>query len=165
MQTDAGNSAQASGSAGARCPRLVIADDERDTLLTLSAILTDEGYAVVTATSGPAAIMEIRLEVPDAVIVDINMPGLSGYDVAREVRRLYGQLAPKLIAISGKWTGQTDRMLAELAGFQHFLPKPFDPQALLDLLAPLRAATSTPAISLMDETVVRTDPSGATAND
>ena len=50
---------------------------------------------------------------PDAFIFD--MPGLSGYSVARAIREIYGDATPLLIAISGRWVGQTDKMLAELA--------------------------------------------------
>ena len=64
------------------------------------------------------------------------MPGMSGYTVAREVRAIY-LVPPLLICISGKWLGQTDRMLADLAGFNHFMQKPCDPRVLLALLEPL----------------------------
>jgi CheY-like chemotaxis protein len=134
--------------------RLVIADDEPDTVLTLSAILSDEGHSVVAAHNGPAAIMELRRGAVDALIVDINMPGISGYEVAREARRIYGDLAPMLIAISGRWTGQTDRMLSELAGFHHFLEKPCDPKVVLSLLAPLKRRPPRPPVSLLDDTVI-----------
>jgi CheY-like chemotaxis protein len=69
--------------------------------------------------------------------LDIDMPGMSGYTVARELREVFGEQTPLLISISGKWIGQTDRMLADLAGFNHFLQKPCDPQVLLRLLEPL----------------------------
>ena len=68
------------------------------------------------------------------------MPGVSGYSVAREVRSIYDFSPPLLIAISGKWVGQTDRMLADLAGFSHFLQKPCDPRVLLQILEPLRVS-------------------------
>ena len=71
------------------------------------------------------------------------MPGLSGYTLAREIRQMLGDSAPLLIAISGKWLGQTDRMLADLAGFDHFLRKPCDPTELIKLLDPLRMGQAT----------------------
>jgi CheY-like chemotaxis protein len=125
-------------SSAPRALQLVIADDERDTVQTLGTILSDEGHHVVGVHQGPNAVAQVRLRKPDAVILDIDMPGMSGYSVAREVRALFGESAPLLIAISGKWVGQTDRMLADLAGFSHFLQKPCDPQVLLRLLEPLR---------------------------
>ena len=59
-----------------------------------------------------------------------------------------------MIAISGKWTGQTDRMLSKLAGFEYFLEKPCDPQVVLSLLAPLRRQPPKPPISLVDDTLI-----------
>ena len=137
--------------------RLIVCDDERDTVATLCEILRDEGDQVREAHAGAQAIREVRTAPPDAVIVDINMPGISGYEVAREVRRLYGEFAPVMIAISGKWTGQTDRMLSKMAGFEYFLEKPCDPQVLLSLLAPLRRQPPKRPISLADDTLI---PSG-----
>jgi CheY-like chemotaxis protein len=117
---------------------LVIADDESDTVQTLGALLSEEGHEVTGVHKGPTVIAQVRLRKPDAVVLDIDMPGMSGYSVAREVRAMFGSSAPLLIAISGKWVGQTDRMLADLAGFSHFLQKPCDPHVLLRLLEPLR---------------------------
>jgi|1185.fasta_scaffold551760_2 DNA-binding response OmpR family regulator len=124
---------------------LLVADDERDTVQTLGTILSDEGHEVVGMHKGPTVIEQVRRRKPDAVILDIDMPGMSGYSVAREVRATFEMSPPLLIAISGKWVGQTDRMLADLAGFSHFLQKPCDPQILLALLEPLRQG---PASSL-----------------
>ena len=124
---------------------LVVADDERDTVQTLGAILSDEGHQVIGADRGPAVIAQVRLRKPDALILDIDMPGMSGYSVAREVRAMFETAPPLLIAISGKWVGQTDRMLADLAGFTHFLQKPCEPAVLLHLLEPLRQLPAPPA--------------------
>lgn len=129
--------APAAGSA--RPLRLVIADDEPDTVTSLMAILNDEGHSVFGAHRGGEVIPMVRLERPDAVILDIDMPGISGYAVAREIREMFAPgSCPLLIAISGKWVGQTDKMLAELAGFHYFLRKPCEPGKLLELLEPLR---------------------------
>lgn len=125
-------------SASRRTLHLLIADDERDTVQTLGALLSDEGHDVIGAFKGPAVIAQARIRKPDALILDIDMPGMSGYSVARELRAMFDPAPPMLIAISGKWVGQTDRMLADLAGFTHFLQKPCDPQVLLQLLEPLR---------------------------
>ena len=137
--------------------RVVIVDDERDTVATLCEILAEEGHDVVGACSGAEAIREIGKHAPDAVLVDISMPGVSGYEVAREISRRYGEFAPMMVAISGRWTGQTDRMLARLAGFRHFLEKPCDPKAIIDLLAPLRHQPAKPPVSLADDTLAPPD--------
>src|SRR5258706_9190765 len=89
---------------------LVVADDEQDTVQTLGAILSDEGHEIVGAHKGPAVIAQVRLRKPDALILDIDMPGMSGYSVAREVRSMFEISPPLLIAISGKLVLQTDRL-------------------------------------------------------
>ena len=120
-----------------RSLHLIVADDERDAVLTLAAILDAEGHSVASAYNAPAVLVELQRKFPDAIVVDIEMPGISGLTVAREVRRVYGDSAPLMIAISGRWVGETDRMLSEVAGFDHFLQKPCDANALLGLLEPL----------------------------
>ena len=122
--------------------RILIADDDRDTAMTLAAILRDEGDEVQTALRGDEALEMCRLLRPDVVITDINLPGESGYAIARELRQRHGTVAPLLIAISGKWTKASDRLLATAVGFDHFLLKPCDPNELLPLLEPLRKSDS-----------------------
>lgn len=82
-----------------------------------------------------------RLFRPDVVVADINMPGESGYAVARELRDRHGQLAPLLIAISGKWTQAADRQVGKAVGFDHYLLKPCDTRELLPLIEPLRTGS------------------------
>jgi CheY-like chemotaxis protein len=118
---------------------IIVADDEKDTVVTLEAILLHEGHSVFGVYKGPEAVAQAKRRKPDALVLDIDMPGMSGYSVARDIRALFDPWPPLLIAISGKWVGQTDKMLADLAGFDHFLQKPCDPQVLLRLLEPLRA--------------------------
>ncbi len=142
--------------------RLLVVDDELDTVATLKEVLHDEGHSVATAHSVPAALRVLGEERPDAVIADINMPGASGYELGREVRRIYGDQGPMLIAISGVWKGQTDRMLAEPAGFQFFLEKPCEPRVLLSLLAPLKRREPPPAVSLTEITLPVDPRRGAT---
>src|SRR5688572_26009312 len=106
--------------------RVLIADDERDTAMTLAAILRDEGHEVQTVLRGDEALAMCRLFRPDVVVTDIDMPGESGYAVARELRDRHGQLAPLMIAISGKWTKAADRQVGKAVGFDHYLLKPCD---------------------------------------
>ena len=125
--------------------RILVADDERDTATTLAVILRDEGHDVQTVLRGDDALDLCRLFRPDVVIADINLPGTSGYAIARELRERHRELAPLLIAISGKWTSATDRLLGQAVGFDHFLLKPCDPNALLPLIEPLRRGTASGA--------------------
>ena len=82
----------------------------------------------------------MRRRKPDAMIVDIDLPGPSGYAIARDIRGDYGADSPLLIGISGKWVKQTDRLLGEVVGFDHYCLKPCEPDHLLKLLEPLRHA-------------------------
>jgi two-component system OmpR family response regulator len=115
--------------------RILVADDDRDTTAMLAAILRDEGHEVHTALRGDEVLTLERLTRPDALILDVNMPGMSGYAVAHEIRERRAPVAPLLIAISGMWTQPSERSLAEELGFDHYLLKPCDPAQLLALLA------------------------------
>jgi DNA-binding response OmpR family regulator len=139
---------------------VLVVDDEPDTVATLTEILRDEGHRIVGAHSVPAALRHIAEERPDAVIADIHLPGVSGYELARELRRIYSDQVPMLIAVSGIWKGQTDRMLAELSGFQFFLEKPCDPRVVVSLLAPLKRREAPPVVSLTEVTAPVEPPGG-----
>ena len=121
--------------------RVLIADDERDQVTTLAAILNDEGHDVREVYRGTEVLRMIADFDPDVALVDIGMPGMTGYDVAREVREHYGKARSLLIAVTG-WKKSSDRILAQLAGFDHHLPKPFESHQLLELLEPLASAAS-----------------------
>jgi len=75
---------------------------------------------------------------PEVCILDIQMPGESGYSLARNISEQHRFNRPVLIAISGKWTTQTDRLLARTVGFDHFLLKPADPTRLVGILDQIR---------------------------
>lgn len=114
--------------------RVLVADDDRDTANVLAALLRDEGHDVHTALRGDEVSEIDRLIRPDIVILDINMPGMSGYAVASEIRERRGPLAPLLIALSGSWKERADQRVAEQLGFDHYLLKPCEPARLLALV-------------------------------
>ena len=114
--------------------RILVVDDERDTVMTLTAILSDEGHDVVGVHSGAEVMPAMEEFDPDAVLLDIAMPEMSGYEVAKEIRRRYGEIKPLLIAISGRYKQASDRVLAEIVGFNEFLTKPYETRDLLELL-------------------------------
>lgn len=119
---------------GRRKLRVLVADDERDQVATLAALLMDEGHEVREVYRGSEVTRMVREFDPDVALIDIGMPGMTGYDVARELRLEFGKTRPVLIAVTG-WKQSSDRILARLAGFDHHVAKPFDPQALLELIA------------------------------
>jgi len=114
--------------------RVLVADDDRDNATMLAAVLRDEGHEVVVALRGDDAVEMSRLFRPDVVIADINLPGTSGYAIARELRERHRNLAPLLIAMTGVWTKSSDRLVGEAVGFDHYLVKPYDLQELLGLI-------------------------------
>jgi DNA-binding response OmpR family regulator len=120
-------------------PRILVADDDRDTVDMLAMILRDEGYIVHTVYAGKDVLATARVVRPDAVVTDLVLPGLSGYAIANALRHSFTDLRrPLLIAISGVWHETPDRLVARQIGFDHHLAKPCDPDELLRLLAPLR---------------------------
>ena len=114
--------------------RVLLVDDNRDAALSLQALLELEGHRVTLAFTGRAALDEAARLEADVVILDIGLPDLSGYDVARSLRAERGPLAPLLIALTGYGREQDARRVRE-AGFDHHLVKPADPQLLLEILA------------------------------
>lgn len=114
--------------------RIVIADDEPDTVLTLATLLESEGHEVYGFGTGREALAAARMYKADVMIVDIQMPDMPGYDIARQLRDHAGVM-PLMIAISGRWKGDIDRLLSVAVGFDHHLVKPCDPAKLLELLS------------------------------
>jgi two-component system, OmpR family, response regulator len=119
--------------------RIVIADDDRDAVLMLATLLRQEGHEVREVFRGDAVYYLVREFEPDAVLLDIGMPGLSGLDIARKLRESLGRACPLLVAITG-WNKGADRILGQIAGFNHYLTKPYSTEQLLELLAPLRVS-------------------------
>ena len=121
-----------SGSERAR-GRILVADDNRDAAATLSTVLEMSGYEVVTAYSGEQALEAGARTRPQAVLLDIGMPGMSGYETARRIRlEAWGRRA-LLIAVTG-WGQDEDKRKAQSAGFDQHLTKPVDPDQIERLL-------------------------------
>ena len=131
--------AQHAPGAGAGALRVLIADDDRDGALILSVLLRSEGYEVRTVHGGQEALDATREFRPDVVLLDIGMPKITGYEAARRLRQRYAERCPVLIAVTA-WKQASDRILANLAGFDHHVAKPYDPADLIRLLAKLRPA-------------------------
>ncbi len=106
------------------------------------ALLREEGHETRGIYDGRQALQAIRDFGADAVIVDIAMPQLSGWDTAREIREAIGAARPLLIALSGQYTKGADRVLSQLAGFDCYLTKPCDPKVLLALLTKVKPSAA-----------------------
>lgn len=115
------------------CPRILLVDDNEDIVNSLAMLLESAGCEVHTATDGISG-LELALSVqPDAVLLDIGLPGMSGYDVARRIREREQGGHMLLIAVSG-WGQEQDKQAAVQAGFDQHLTKPVDFAALVALL-------------------------------
>ena len=113
--------------------RVIIADDNRDAADALCRLLALSGYDARAAYDGAEAIELCESFRPRAAVLDIGMPGRSGYDVARQLRALRGREL-KLIALTG-WGSEADVQRAREAGFDHHVTKPVDPALLGELLS------------------------------
>ena len=118
--------------------RVLIVDDDRDELLTLGLMLREAGMYVHLLRAGAQVMEAVTSFRPDVVVLDLVLPDRSGLDIAEELMLRYGDERPVLIAITGH-SSDADRRLAKAAGFEDFITKPYDPQALLRRLAVLRS--------------------------
>jgi CheY-like chemotaxis protein len=117
---------------GAR--RVLVVEDSRDTAASLRLLLEVLGYQVRVAYTGPAGVAEAEAWRPQAVVCDIGLPEMDGYEVARRLRRAPGLKGVLLVALTG-YGRDEDRRSALEAGFDHHLTKPADPEELRRLLA------------------------------
>lgn len=117
--------------------RIIVADDDRDQVITLMTLLRDEGHDVWGLYRGKDLLQAVKDFRPDVMLLDIQLPDASGFEIAEKIRAHYGERKPLLIAISGVYNKGSDRILCELVGFDHHLTKPFAFDTLLRLIAPL----------------------------
>ena len=116
---------------------MLVADDNKDAADSLQRLLAHAGYEVAVAYEGGAALQLGRSFAPRVAVLDIGMPSMNGYELARELRELYGDDIV-LVALTG-WGQENDRRRAMEAGFDRHLTKPLDPAVLVDLFAELGA--------------------------
>ena len=120
-----------------RTLRVLVADDDEDTVATLSVILRDEGHEVYGVHDGASVIPLARKLRPDAIILDIGMPNLTGYDLARMLKDEHGRRCPTLIAVTA-YSRQPDRLIGKAVGFDHYFGKPVEIDQLLGALPSAR---------------------------
>jgi signal transduction histidine kinase/ActR/RegA family two-component response regulator len=121
--------------------RILVVDDSRDSADSLRALLELLGAQVRVAYDGSAALDVVCAYRPEAVLLDIGMPGMDGYEVARRIRDRPESQHVTLIALTG-WGQQKDRRDSEAAGFDHHLIKPVDIDALQGLLKALHSSAT-----------------------
>ena len=118
--------------------RIVVADDDRDAMLMLITVLRHEGHEAWGFQRGWDAVHSVRNLRPDAVLLDLAMPDLGGWQAAKEITQRYAPYKPLLVAITGYYMKGSDRLLSEISGFDHHLTKPYEMTDVLRLLAPLQ---------------------------
>ena len=116
--------------------RVLVVDDNHDAAEVLSMLLESIGVNVQTVNSGPAALAALPGYQPNVILMDIGMPGMNGYEVARRIREQPQYNDIKMIALTG-WGQEEDRRQSEDAGFDHHLTKPVDFKLLKELIASL----------------------------
>ncbi|WP_439621351.1 response regulator [Gemmata sp.] len=139
------DAAPGDAAAGDERLRVVVVDDNVDGADTLADLLKLLGHQVRTAYDGPTGIAAVGAFDPDLVLLDIGLPGMDGYEIARRLRgAANGSGRPVLIAVSG-YGQEADRGQSRAAGFAHHCVKPVEFEALRTLLATIRGDRPGPA--------------------
>jgi CheY-like chemotaxis protein len=117
--------------------RVLVVDDNEDAASSLAMLLSKLGNEVETANNGPAALAAIQSFKPSVVLLDLGMPGMSGYEVAQRARAMPEGKETVLVALTG-WGQEDDRRRTREAGFNHHLVKPVEVGVLEVLLSEIQ---------------------------
>jgi two-component system CheB/CheR fusion protein len=131
IQHDSGHSR---ASADKHTLHILVVDDCPDNRDSLALLVRCLGYDVQTAPDGSTALRMAQENPPDVVLLDIGMPEMSGYEVARRLRAVANPIRPLLVAVTG-YASQRDRVLCEEAGIDLHLAKPVELDVLSHVLA------------------------------
>ena len=126
--------------------RILVVDDEPDITALVAYHLARSGYRVSTATTGPDALRAARDERPDVVVLDLMLPGVSGYEVLRELRQRQETRDVGVILLTAR-REESDRIKGLSLGADDYLTKPFSPQELTLRVAALLRRLEAPAIA------------------
>ncbi|MET0697550.1 MAG: response regulator transcription factor [Acidimicrobiia bacterium] len=108
-------------------PKVLVDDDEMRMARLVRAYLTEAGFDVALASTGPAAVAAVRSDRPDLVVLDLGLPGMDGYDVTRHIR---GQSTIPIIMLTAR-SEETDRIVGLELGADDYVVKPFSPRELV----------------------------------
>jgi DNA-binding NarL/FixJ family response regulator len=127
---------------------ILIADGDSDTRSLVAGVLEQAGYETVAAMSGDEILDAARRKLPRLVILEVALPGLSGYEVCHQLRNEFGEALP-IVFLSGDRTEPFDRVAGFLIGADDYLVKPFAPDELLARVRRLarRTAPVPPAVA------------------
>jgi CheY-like chemotaxis protein len=122
--------------------RILVADDNRDLRISFAAILRDSGHEVKLAADGTEALQLAEDWQPEFVVLDVHMPGINGYEIARRLRARFPPEAMHLVMMSGTGLDQATLVGARDAGFDHCIDKLAAVTSLDELLRPDAPATA-----------------------
>jgi two-component system, OmpR family, alkaline phosphatase synthesis response regulator PhoP len=108
-------------------PKVLVVDDEMKIARLVRDYLTEAGFDVALASTGPAAVAAVRSDRPDLVVLDLGLPGMDGYDVTRAIR---GRSAIPIIMLTAR-SEETDRIVGLELGADDYVVKPFSPRELV----------------------------------
>jgi PAS domain S-box-containing protein len=114
--------------------RVLVVEDDAEVAQMLEVLLELWGHEVRVVCDGPTALVAYRTYQPEVVLLDIGLPGMNGYEVARQLRQQPGRKRPLLVAVTGYGSNE-DKRQAHRVGFDLHLTKPIEPQQLEALLA------------------------------
>jgi len=126
--------------------RILVVDDEPDITALVAYHLAKAGFRVSTAANGPDALKAAREERPDIVILDLMLPGVSGYDVLAELRKREETREVGVILLTAR-REETDRIRGLSLGADDYLTKPFSPQELSIRVTGLLRRLGSPAVT------------------
>jgi CheY-like chemotaxis protein len=112
----------------------LVVDDNQDSANSLGLLAQIMGHEVRTAYDGPSALALATAFVPEVVLLDVDMPGMDGYEIAQRLRQLPALASTVLVAQTG-WGQEEDFRRAKEAGFDHHLIKPLEMKDLQKVLA------------------------------
>jgi PAS domain S-box-containing protein len=113
--------------------KILVVDDNIDAANSLAALLEMSGHTLSVAHSGADALHLVTVDAPDVILLDIGLPGMTGYEVARRLRELPGLEQTRLVAITG-YGQESDKRSATQAGFDTHLVKPVDYALLVEII-------------------------------
>jgi CheY-like chemotaxis protein len=113
--------------------RILVVDDNHDAADSLAMVLSSEGAEVRVVYDGVAALAALEQSAPHAVVLDIGMPGMDGYELARHIRQNPAYARLQIIALTG-WGQHADRLRSRMSGIDSHLTKPVDFATLFELL-------------------------------
>jgi DNA-binding response OmpR family regulator len=111
-------------------PKVLVCDDDDATRDMLVTFLLTEGYEVSGVPDGPSCLAAIAADMPDVLVLDVMMPGMSGIEVMERLRKTHPEAGIKVVMLTARSDDQ-DVWAGWQAGIDYYIPKPFDPSELL----------------------------------